>query len=68
LQQGACAERSADHASMEPMQQTMRGARQNALGKSALGIQGAAIHRIMCRARSSANRLANKTDLRTIIG
>src|ERR1019366_2495161 len=43
-------------------------ARQNPLDKSALGIQAAAIHRIVCRARRCTNRLANKTDMRTVIG
>src|ERR1039458_4243461 len=47
LRRDACAERSADHASM----QMIRRARQNALDQSALGIQDGAIHRIVCRAR-----------------
>jgi hypothetical protein len=50
LQQDACVESSADHASMQSMQMIRR-ARQNSLDKSALGIQDAAIHRIVCRAR-----------------
>src|SRR5208282_3541835 len=64
LRQDACAERSADHASMR----MTRCARQNALDKSALGIQDAAIHRIVCSARYCTNRLANKPEMRAIIG
>jgi len=51
MRQGACAKRSADHASMQSMQPTMHRARQNALDKSALDIQDAAVHRIVCRGR-----------------
>ena len=53
LRQDACTKRSTDHASMQSMQMVRR-VRHNALGKSALGIQAAAIQRIVCRARDVA--------------